>query len=501
MSRRRRTLTTALLAVVLTGSTGLAACGGPDTTGGAGTTGGAAASGAPTGSPTGSVATEVDPALAAARSTPAEDSAYPEVGDPGVDALHYDLDVAWDRDTDTLTATEVLTFRATADAAQVRLDLAGTMAVTEALLDGAPVSTTHDGKDLVVQAAVVADQVAELTLSYAGTPEPVAAPATRTDIEGLGLTIDPDHQLWTMQEPFGAYTWYAVNDHPSDKALYDLTITAPPGWVGVAGGTPVGDTAAADGRRTTSYRLEDPAAAYLVTLAVGDYTSRELTSGSGVPITLWTPRGERRFDDALDTAPAAIDWLEQHLGPYPFDTAGAVVVRSASAMETQSMITLGDTDYATSPAVILHEFAHQWWGDLVTPADWRDLWLNEGMAMYLQWWWEAEQEGVPLDRYLERYAGDEAYARVEAGPPGRPDPRQFGSTNVYYGGAYFWAALRREIGDDAFLAVVRDWPAQQAGRSVRAADLLAFLEERTGRQLDDLWRSWLLARVSPELPR
>lgn len=439
--------------------------------------------------------------LERAVSTPAEDSYYPQVGDPGVDALHYDLDLTWERDTDTLSGTEELTFRATADAPQVRLDLAESLRVEDVRLDGEPVTARREGKDLVVEAAVDADQVAVLSLAYAGTPTPVPAPATRADIEGLGLTVDERHQLWTMQEPYGAFTWYAVNDHPSDKAFYDIAITAPPGWVGIAGGTPTGDETGADGRRTTSYRLGDPAASYLVTLAVGDYESRELTSGSGVPITLWTPRGVRRYDRVLDTAPAAIDWLEQHLGPYPFDTAGAVVVRSDSAMETQSLVTLGDTEYATSPAVILHEFGHQWWGDVVTPADWRDLWLNEGMVMYLQWWWESEQEGVPLDRYVERFAGDEAYSRAEAGPPGRPERGEFGSTNVYYGGAFFWHALRREIGEEAFRDVVRDWPASQADRSVRAADLLAYLEERTGRQLDDLWDAWLLGRTSPALPR
>ncbi len=77
-------------------------------------------------------------------------------------------------------------------------------------------------------------------------------------------------------------------------------------------------------------------------------------------------------------------WLEHLLGPYPFDTFGTMIVDSESGMETQTMVTLGDTPYTVSPEVIVHELAHQWYGDQVTPNDWRDVWMNEGMAMYLQ---------------------------------------------------------------------------------------------------------------------
>ena len=173
---------------------------------------GAASPGAP------EALTDLDEAL----STPVEDSLYPDVGDPGVDALHYDLALDWDPATDTLTGTETLTFRAAETDDDFQLDLGAPLEVSGASVDGEPVEVRHDGKDLVVASPVVTDERYVLVLEYTGTPRPVDAPTTRDDFDSLGFTIDAEHQVWTMQEPFGAYSWYAVNDQPSDKAYYEF---------------------------------------------------------------------------------------------------------------------------------------------------------------------------------------------------------------------------------------------------------------------------------------
>ena len=86
------------------------------------------------------------------------------------------------------------------------------------------------------------------------------------------------------------------------------------------------------------------------------------------------------------------------------------------------MITLGATDYATSAAVLVHEMAHQWYGDEVTPDDWRDVWMNEGMAMYLQGCWQAEADGRSVDAVMDEYATFEPAMRAETGPPAAYDP-------------------------------------------------------------------------------
>ena len=142
-----------------------------------------------------------------------------------------------------------------------------------------------------------------------------APPAARSPTDGAA---------WTMQEPFGAYTWYAVNDQPSDKALYDFTLArARRRGSGVANGEL---TEPRGGGRPDRHRVAPRRAAssYLVTVAFGDYTlTPDTTSASGVPITYWVPSDEpdQSRRPAASTPPEALDWVEEKLGPYPFVVA------------------------------------------------------------------------------------------------------------------------------------------------------------------------------------
>ena len=122
------------------------------------------------------------------------------------------------------------------------------------------------------------------------------------------------------------------------------------------------------------------------------------TSPSGVPLTYWVPKSEPQYQRPLAYTPLALDWVENKLGPYPWSSLGILVVDSNSGMETQSMITLGDTAYTTERDTLVHEIVHQWYGDQATPSDWRDLWMNEGMAMYLQFVWQSENGSQSLSR-------------------------------------------------------------------------------------------------------
>jgi len=434
--------------------------------------------------------------LDAALSRPVEDRVYPQVGDPGVDALHYDLDLTWTPATSTLDAVETLVLRATSDADHVQLDLEHALAVSSVRVDGREVLASHDGKDLVVHTPVRADRRYTLVLRYAGSPEPVAAPTTRSDFSTLGWTTTRQGGVWTMQEPFGAYSWYAVNDQPSDKALYDFTISAPSPMVGVANGTL--ESRHDDGGTTvTRWHLDDPAASYLTTIAIGDFRETRDRSASGVPVTYWTPTDRPDLVARMRPVADQLGWIEDRLGPYPFPSLGVVVVDSRSGMETQTMITLGRTAYDTSPEVLVHEMVHQWYGDEVTPADWRDVWMSEGMAMYLQGLWQAQRDHAPARVLMARWARAEPLMRREYGPPADYDPESFGAGNVYYGPALMWDQLRRRLGDQRFWSIARAWPAAYADANASYADIAAFWSRRAGEDLRPVFDAWLLGKASP----
>ena len=334
-------------------------------------------------------------------------------------------------------------------------------------------------------------------VSYAGTPAPVPAPTIRTDFSSTGLTVTADGEIWTMQEPFGAFTWYPVNDQPSDKALYDFTVRAPRGWVGIANGE-LTSRGVQGAHTVTRWHLSQPAASYLTTLAVGDFVQTRDASPSGVPISYWTHRGATDDLEALRVTPDVMAWNEDRLGPYPFDSLGILVVDSDSGMETQTMITLGDNTYTVSPAVIEHELTHQWYGDLVTPTDWRDVWMNEGMTMFIQGVYEADQEGITIDRKMDQWAPLERQVRAGSGPPGGYDPLEFGEGNVYYGPALMWNELRHRMGDASFWKMVRAWPAEHAYANATREEYFDWLEKETGLELSSFLDDWIMGTTTPE---
>ncbi|MEO5661814.1 MAG: M1 family metallopeptidase [Nocardioides sp.] len=442
------------------------------------------------------VGERVEPDLALAESTPVEDSVYPAVGGPDVDALLYDLDLAWAPETRTLTGTATITFRAARTVRRFTLDLARALTVSSVTFDGTETKFSQARKDLLINRRIDEGDQHELVIRYAGKPRPVPAPTTREDFSTLGFTVTDRGEVWTMQEPYGAYSWYPVNDQPADKALYDITVTAPEPWTGVANGRLVANTTK-DEKRTTEFQLDEPASSYLITLAIGDYAHSSGTSQSGVELDYWYPRGQPFVLDSLSAGNAAIDWIEARLGPYPFSSAGIVATDSMSAMETQTMVTIGDNDYVRSAPVIVHELVHQWYGDQVSPADWRDVWLNEGMTMLMQGLWESDHRGEPIKSRIAGWRALDQGLREDYGPPGAYDRAQFGGSNIYYSPALMWNELRLELGDDEFFRIARAWLAAYDNKSVTRDDTFAHWEKESGLELSAFFDAWILGQQTP----
>ncbi|MFL6003606.1 MAG: M1 family metallopeptidase [Nocardioides sp.] len=433
-------------------------------------------------------------------SQPREDSYYPAKGDPGVDVLHYGLDLDWRRSARTLVGHAVLDVRATGPTNSFRLDLHSAMQVSSVKVDGSAVNASHTGKTLTVPltAEVPADSRHVLEVDYRGTPQPVRGPSTRPDMQRIGMRVTKDGQLRTMQEPFGAFTWYPVNDHPSDKALYDITVESPSGWSGIANGTMSRLPANGD-RPVTAWHLSQPAASYLVTLAVGPYAHRSLTGPHGLPLHFWVPRQHvSDYMRVLRNVPRDLVWLEDKLGPYPFETAGAVIVPGGSAMETQTLVTFGARLFGRGAReIMVHELAHQWYGDTVTPNDWTGLWLNEGMAMYLQARWNVEHTSTQWSLWREEFEFGNSFYRKTDGPPAAYKRKHFAESCVYYCTALMYDHLRERLGNRSFYRLVRQWPQTHLNSSADKATFVNWVESETGRELSPFFNRWLLSPTWP----
>ncbi len=118
--------------------------------------------------------------------------------------------------------------------------------------------------------------------------------------------------------------------------------------------------------------------------------------------------------------------------------------------------------------------------------------------MYLQLMWQAEQQGDDLDALPPPATpATSRTSATSAGPSGAYDPTEFGSGNVYFGPAFMWHELRRMLGDDEFFAIVRGWPESQDNRSTDRETFLAYIEDESGKDLDDFWDAWLLGDTTP----
>jgi aminopeptidase N len=453
----------------------------------------------PAPAPTPSAAPGIDYSpWAAGRSTPVADPLYPEKGNPGLDVLHYRLELDWQPTTKILTGVATLRIRPVADAPRIELDFTG-LTVDRVAVDDKPATGTVEAAKLVVPAAVTADRPVTLTVAYHGTPKQVTMPSNRGDAsEGIGMRTSKDGVLWTMQEPWGALTWYPVNEHPSDEALYDMAVTVPEGWAAAASGTP--------GRiegNTFNYTSKDPAAAYVTTLAVDRYTRVEQKGPRGLPLTYFTvPGTDDRYLGVLKKSPKLLTWLEERFGPYPYPTAGALINGSISAMETQQMLSMGrgafrEADLKEFEAVLVHEYAHQWFGNTITPRTWTDLWLSEGFATYVQYLYEQtlyDFDDVALEKYLRE---NDASLRKRVGPPGRPKPGTFAESNVYICPAAMLKELNDALGDEKFFALARAWAEKNRNTNQDRAGFIAFVNAETGRDFTALINTWLDSPTTP----
>ena len=435
---------------------------------------------------------------AAGRSTPVADPLYPEKGNAGLDVLHYGLKLDWQPASKVLTGVATLRIRPVADAPRITLDFTG-LTVDKVTVDGKPVTGAVEKAKLVVSAPVVAEQPVTLTVAYHGTPKPVTMPSNRGDAsEGIGMRSDKSGVLWTMQEPWGALTWYPANEHPSDEALYDMAVTVPAGWMAAGHGTP----GAVEGD-TYHYKSTDPVAAYVSALAVDRYRKVEQTGPHGLKLTYFVlPKTDDTWLLSLRKSPTMITWLEQRLGRYPYPTAGALMNGSESAMETQQMLSMGRKAIPADEAgyfeqVLVHEYAHQWFGNTVTPRTWTDLWLSEGFATYFEYLYQQDREkfsDADLEEYLRR---EDAELRAEVGPPGKPKAGTFAESNVYLCPAAMLKELNDALGDKAFFALATAWAQKNRNTNQDRAGFIAFVNKQTGKDFTKLINTWL---DSPKTP-
>ena len=429
---------------------------------------------------------------------PVPDPYLPSHGDTTFEVIHYDLDLDYRMATNRLDATATLTVRALVDLSAIRLDLSG-LHVDKVRVDGAkPKKYTHRTRKLAVQLAAVLPEGASTTVqvTYSGKPGPVPGAHGPAGWEELADGV------LVASQPYGAPSFFPCNDRADDRATYRISLTTEAEYTAVATGLH-GATATRAGRTTTVFVEEAPTAPYLVSLAIGRLTHRVLP-GSGGRVALVAPRTRSvPASSPLLRLPAMLDALEGWFGTYPFPSFRAVVVDEPLEipLEAQAMASFGTNHLADdwdNERLVVHELAHQWFGNTVTAGLLRDIWLHEGFACYCEWlWWEHRGLGTADERAARHWRAlpDEG----QSTPLSDPGMDAMFDDWVYKRGALTLHALRAAVGDEAFFALCRDWAA--TGAVVSTAGFVEHVERSTGTDQSGLFRAWLDEVPLPPCPR
>jgi aminopeptidase N len=430
------------------------------------------------------------------------DPFFPEFGNNGYDVQHYDLTLAIDPDEQRIEAGKaVLTVRATAKLASFTLDLAG-LEVSRVAVDGTGALFSREDGKLRTQPA---KQIAKgkrftVEVDYAGEPEGIDDPTSDDpDLLPLGW-LTYQNVSYTLSEPVGSSTWYPVNDEPTDKASYRISVTVDKPFQAVSNGVLLSTTNEGSKRRFV-WDQKEPMASYLAMVHVGRWDQETLKAGQGkgIPIRLYTTATTpAQTLAAFRKTPEMLAAFEKFAGPYPFRSYGSVVIDDPElyySLETQSISTFRS---GIGEATVAHELAHQWFGDSVTIAEWRDLWLAEGFATYFEYLWIFRDDQKAFNAALRQLYRDTKKAGI--GPAVVSEPEEIFEPNTYDRGALTLHSLRLRVGDEKFFDILRTWHKRYAGGNATSADFIKLAVQVSKDQgVRDLLEAWLYDEEIPPL--
>jgi aminopeptidase N len=444
-------------------------------------------------SPEGSAPTEDEPGASA---EPSEDGAgdpyYPTDGNGGYDVTAYHVQISYDPSSKELTGDTLVTAQATGDLTKFNLDLQG-LDVSSVTVGNAEATFERSGDhELVITPTtpIATGATIETRVKYSGVPE-------MTEEGSLGETgwqISSSGGAFAAGEPHSATSWFPANDTPKDKATFKLDARVPDPWSVISNGVEAAATPGGDG--WTTYHWNEPTriATYLTTVGIDKWTFERSTLTSGTPVVSVYAPGAEEKQSVESRLPEIIDFLATKFGPYPQSAAGGIYINEniGFSLETQ-----GRPIYAAwaEESVVVHENAHQWYGNSVSVAEWKDICLNECFASYAQWLWDEAKNGVDLD--------DQYRTAVARGTDSLWSGKLYDMgagnefTAVYEKGPLGLHALRRLIGDDAFNRILKEWPTKHKDGNASWPDFEKFTEEISGQDLSGFFEAYFRGDTQP----
>ena len=422
-----------------------------------------------------------------------------------VDVLHYDIYLHIDPTQKTINGTARLQARLTMKTEDsIHLDLIS-LAVDSLFINQKSLPILQEPERLFIKTADLPAEAEtfEIKIVYHGQP----------GNDGFGGFFFADNVIFTVGEglnsspPSMLRFWVPSHDVPDDKATLDMKINVPDSLVAVSNGTLV-ETIVEQDRKIFHWQENFPIATYLIAISISDFDSFSdiYISAAGDTIPL------EYFVYPQDIEDAKTDWhdvgkmmafFENFITPYPFEKYGMVEVPMRGAMEHQTMTSYSDrliTGDNSYDEVVVHELAHQWWGNLVTLADWRDIWLNEGFASYCEGLYIEHQSGeLALQEYIEGFKTAYLQEISRRGNFTLYDPEYLWGSTVYKKGAWVLHMLRWTLGRDVFEETLKSYAQMFAYGNAVTSQFQDVCESVSGQDLDWFFQQWVYGKGLPHL--
>ncbi len=430
---------------------------------------------------------------------------YPK--NPKIDAINYIFDIELSDDTDEITCEVTVDIRFLGSGVQnLRFDLVNVsneldnkgMVVSSVSSNGNELKFSHSNDELLINLPKPSEinQRTKYIIKYKGVP-------------ASGLKIGDnkhgDRTFFSDNWPNRGRHWLATIDHPYDKAMCEFIVTAPDHYQVISNGLKIEETNLEDNKRLTHWKQSIPIATWLYVLGAADFAVQYVDEFDGKSIETWVFKQDRDagFYDFAEPTKQVLEFYSDNVGPFSYEKLANIQSNSVSGgMEAASAILYSDSSVKGDRNlrwrnVVIHEIAHQWFGNAVTEYDWDDIWLSEGFATYFTLLFIEHQYG--RDAFVEGLKSSQKSvdAFYEKNPKytivhdNLKDMKDVTTSQIYQKGSWILHMLRGVVGTETFWEGIQSYYKQYKDLNVTTDDFKRVMEEASGKDLTVFFEQWL----------
>jgi len=398
----------------------------------------------------------------------------------------------------SFNAIEEITFTALNEIESIKLDASNkSILINKIYLDGKSFSHGNDTLTIRLKSKINKGKEFKIGINY-----------SHKNVDDQTLFVK-EGMLFTMNAPESAHNWFPCVDKPSDKALFSIKAKTPANVLLASNGLLVDSVQIAD---TIFYKWQTnfPVATYLINITAKINYKLDIDNCNSIPVRYYWNENEdqnslKRIKKIL---PAMLDYYTTLFGNYPFEKIGFATLDeqfSFGGMENQTIISLCPNCW--DEVLIAHEFSHEWFGNMITPASWADIWLNEGFATYCEGLWLEKNYGKDAYNYFINYSAERYFSEQNKFPVYNPEWSNYTpAKDSLYNGAIIYSkaaliihTLRNVIGDSLFFKAIKDYLSDKnlMYKNASSQDLIAKINKAADKDMQWFFDQWLKTKYHP----